>query len=204
MASHLFLKLLDDQGELVEGEAVFKERSEHWIELEGYSWSMEQREETQGTVAGQKANFAKPGLMSFSKYPDMSTNRMLKALVGTDICKRAEFHLFEELEGTDQATGGLFKLTVTLTDVRICSFKLKGSSSDKSVELTEEWELDYGDINFSHKNAGANVLIEKPAESEEGNTTKDAKATAGGESDKEAPGESLVGRRDYLAPLGSL
>jgi type VI protein secretion system component Hcp len=127
---------------------------------------------------------------------------MLQMQVEGKICQRAEFHFFEELEGTEDATGGLFKLTITLTHVRISSCKMKGSSDDKAVTLTEEWEFDYGKIDFNHRNAGANVAIEKPDEPEEEKTRKDA--AAGAASTEKAAGESLVGHRDYLAPLGSL
>ncbi|KQP35442.1 type VI secretion system tube protein Hcp [Pseudorhodoferax sp. Leaf274] len=201
MASLLFLQLIDKGGSLVKGE-VEAEGHAHWIQLEGCSWDMSQRDDPHGAVPGKAANYAKPKTFNFSKAPDSSTTRMMQAQVEDLLFQRADFHLFEELEGSDDDTGGIFDLTITLTDVRIKSYKLTANSDDKSVTMKEEWELDYGDITFKHKNAGANVTIEKPAEpptpAGKGKSgTSGAPGASGGQAGGQAAGN------DFLTPLGS-
>lgn len=199
MSSLLFLQLIDKGGSLVKGE-VEADGHAHWIEVEGCSWDMSQRDELQGTVAGKAANYARPKTFSFSKAPDSSTTRMMQAQVEDLLFQRADFHLFEELEGSAEDTGGIFDLTITLTDVRVKSYKLTASSDDKAVTLKEEWELDYGDITFKHKNAGANVTIEKPAEppTPPDKGKPDASGATGGASGGQGGGS------DFLTPLGSI
>lgn len=197
MASLLFLQLIDKGGSPVKGEVEAPGHT-HWIEVEGCSWDMSQRDERQGTVAGKAANYAKPKTFSFSKVPDSSTTRMMQAQVEDVLFQRADFHLFEELEGSADDTGGIFDLTITLTDVRVKSYKLTANSDDKAVTLKEEWELDYGDITFKHKNAGANVSIEKPAEPP--TPPEKSKASTSGAPDAST---AKAGGDDFLTPLGS-
>lgn len=199
MASLLFLQLIDKGGSPVKGE-VEAEGHTHWIEIEGCSWDMAQRDELQGTVAGKAANYARPKTFSFSKFPDSSSTRMMQAQVEDLLFQRADFHLFEELEGTADDTGGIFDLTISLQHVRVKSYKLTGSSDDKAVTLKEEWELDYGDITFKHKNAGANVTIEKPVEP----PTPADKDAGGGKGRAAGAAAGQAGGNDFLVPLGSI
>ena len=207
MASHLFLKFLDDTGKLIKGEAQFKDYDDNWIELEGYSWSMTQRSELQGTLDGQ-TTYAKPELFGFSKFPDSATNKLLQMHVDGKEGVSAEFHIFEELQGSERDTGGVFKLIITLTKVRITSYKLKVDSNDKAVEMKEDWEFDYQDIKFEHKNAGANIKVPKPVDPDDEKRKSDAGSSSGtsgsGGATTAPAGSDAIGHRDFLTPLGSL
>lgn len=160
MVLYFFLKLLDDKNMFVKGEVQFKDYIDNWIELNGYSWSMEQCVELQG-VFGQKFNYVKFELFSFSKYFDMFIMWMLQFYVDGKVCKCVEFYFFEEFEGMVEVIGGIFKFIILFMDVCIFICKFKGSFDDKVVILEEEWEFDYGDFIFDYKNVGVMVLIEK-------------------------------------------
>lgn len=207
MASHLFLKFLDDTNKLIKGEAQFKDYDDNWIELEGYSWSMTDRSDPQGSIASESPTFAKPELFSLSKFPDSSTNKLLQMHVDGRIGESAEIHIFEELQGNERHTGGVFKLVITLTKVRVTSYKLKVDSNDKAVEMKEDWEFDYESIKFDHKNAGVNVKVHKPLDPDDEKRKSSAADSGGGGASNAAGaagGGDATGMRDFLSPLGSL
>jgi len=205
MAALLFLKMLDDGGKVVSGESEVPDH-EGDIELEAYSWDMAQRSEKQGKVGGV-VNYARPKKFKFTKWPDASTTRMLQLHKEEAECTQAVFHLYEVLAGTKEATGGEFNLKITLNKVLITNYSLNCTSTDKSVDMKEEWELDYTSIEFDHKDQGARLLIQKPREEDKADemTTKGGSAsdTSAGAGAASPGGRAEPGSQDFLPPLGS-
>ena len=198
VAAH-FLDLRNQSNLPVAGEATAKGHAGD-IEITAWSWNASNKEipNADGSGSGSGSRVV-PSLFSFDKGPDRASTRLMQALTNGEIFSKATFTLYEELAGTQEATGGDFHLTVVLSNVVVVKYTLSGTSGDKEVTLDESWELNYRTIDFNwNKGAQQARLTRRPDDA------LDSAESPVMELVKKARSLSLDERKDLIAKLGSL
>jgi type VI protein secretion system component Hcp len=146
----LFLKLVHvNGGAAIKGESEV-DGFEGQIELDSWSWALQRSKnvESGAGMAAQVRGVASPHAteptpIAITKLMDRATPAMLAAMESAAPL-RAELSLREDSDSQ-------FELIMLLTNLRITSYELDGSNSDKSGELSERWEVTYEVITFDYK-----------------------------------------------------
>lgn len=197
--AHLYLELLDQKKAAVRGDVLTKNFANQ-IECDDWSWKVENKEAAQvaGIATGQ-GNRIEPSILTFSKAPDRSSTRLMKAIQTGELFAKATFTLFEELQGRVEDTEGSFHLRLVLTDVRVLRYELSGKTSDKEVTLEETWDLTYRTITFQFDEGKQQVLVTRPPGSDDSRS-----ASKVDQLEKEGRGLTPNERKDLIGRLGKL
>lgn len=152
MAEHarLFMSLTSATSGEIKGESLDREMRD-WIELEDWNWSIK--------AAKNDSDLAEPSVLSITKRLDRATPAMLKAMqLATPL---------KALIKVEDSSQQMFALTLELWDARIISYKVDVKEDDKSVEIEEDWDINYTTVDFEYqpdKQSGkVEVSMERPA-----------------------------------------
>lgn len=196
--AHLYLELLDQKKAAVAGDVATK-NFEGQIECDDWSWKVENKEQkAQGRTTGQISR-VEPSILTFSKPPDRSSTRLMKAISTGELFPKATFTLYEELQGSVEATEGSFHLRLVLVDVRVLRYELGGKTSDKDVSLDETWDLTYKTITFQFDEGKQQVQVTRPPGSDDARS-----ASKVDELVKEGRNLTPNERKDLIGRLGKL
>jgi type VI protein secretion system component Hcp len=142
MASgELYLLLKDDVGAAIEGD-VIADGFAGQIDLNNWGWNLKllDDEDSQG-----KSN---PSLLKFSKPVDRSSTRLMRALHDRTVLQEAQVTMAQRI-ALPTSSGGrgdpvVHKpLRLVFKHILVIDYALKVTSSDKAVEMSEDWTFDY-------------------------------------------------------------
>jgi type VI protein secretion system component Hcp len=142
MASgELYLLVKDDVGAAIEGD-VTADGFVGQIDLNNWGWALKllSDEDSQG-----KSN---PSVLKFSKPVDRSSTRLMRALHDRTVLQEAQVTMAQRV-ALPTSTGGrgetaLHKpLRLVFKHILVIDYSLSVSSSDKAVEMEEDWTFDY-------------------------------------------------------------
>lgn len=186
-----FLKLVDKNGNMVEGECFNHEHLKQ-IDLSGWNWDVSdpQVQKSAGKSKTDEASKAKPkpksggestdtkpkpSKFSFTKKTDKSSMRMLTAMDRGEVFPTAVLVLKEEYQGAEAAQP--FYLEIEMKEVFIVSFGWQANAEGAGMTFEESWEFNYTDIHFRYLWRGGNAgwiqqVFNRPPDSADGTSTK--------------------------------
>ena len=145
--SRLYLQLKDATTNLrMTGEATDQDYRNQ-IQLSGVSWDMSRgKAEASGGTRGRP----EPGEFEFSKVMDRSSTSML--------IKMRHGVRLTAVVTLDSPDDSSFKLTITLKNARISSYKMDIKDGEKSGEIKEDWAFTYSEIEVEYKTLEDGVM----------------------------------------------
>lgn len=186
-----FLKLVDKQGQLVEGEC-FDPRHAKEINLTGWNWGVEDPAATKSKdsaadkdAAAAKVKSTRPGAggdtgdninpakFSLAKQTDRSTVRLINAIDNGEVFPTALLTIVEQFEEAPTP----FEMKIELSDVYFVDFRWNANAGSAGFEFDESWDLNYSNIKFSYNWRGKpaawiDVDFERRPDSTEGASKK--------------------------------
>lgn len=147
----LYLLLTSQDKSPVKGEVKTK-GYENQIELTDWKWSLsvdDGLDAQKGLTHGRP----EPTVLEFSKPLDRASTVLMKALRTSYIFPEAKISLVHNI-----AEG--MSVFVTLQQVRVIDYKMSVRSTDKIVEMGEEWVVDYEKVKIEYSaREDANLVV---------------------------------------------
>jgi type VI secretion system secreted protein Hcp len=161
-----FLRFADEKGSLlVEGESLDDEHHDE-IDITSWSWSVTdpavQPGKPKGSaaqgVAGAKAPTTKlkdegesdrrpkPSTLTFGKFTDRSTPRLLQAMEAGTFFPKAILTIEEKFEDAPNK----FRMTVELAEAVVVNLTWSASAESAGMTFSEEWTVNYSQVHFAY------------------------------------------------------
>jgi type VI secretion system Hcp family effector len=148
----LYLLLTSQDKSPVKGEVKTK-NFENQIELTDWKWSLTVEGGGLDAQKGQTHGRPEPTVLEFSKPLDRSSTVLMKALRTSYVFPEAKISLVHNI-----AEG--MSVFVTLQQVRVIDYKMSIRSGDKTVEMEEEWIVDYEKVKIEYSaREDANMVV---------------------------------------------
>jgi len=169
-----FLRFEDENGHLVVEGECFDQKHLKEIDVIGWNWSVNdpsapsksskagagstkaaerpKNGPAKSRTEGESDKDPKPKLLSFQKFTDKATTRLLQVMDDGTTIHKAILTIEERFVRTEaEERAESFQMTVELRDVLVASFKWGGQAEDAGVTFHEDWELNYSTIHFAYK-----------------------------------------------------
>lgn len=140
--AEIYMKLTRSGSDVVQGDTLAT-GFEGQIELSEWSWGIE-LDSSSDMAESRKGRRSEPKAFAFSKPVDRSSTALMAGLKNGETFDEAVITMVDR---TRRQT----MVRVTLRKVRVMSYDLDVETGDGEVELEEDWEAVYNEIQIDHK-----------------------------------------------------
>jgi type VI secretion system secreted protein Hcp len=146
--AEIYLELLQKANSPVKGDVVANSYQDQ-IALYDWTWGLSLNEAEPDSARNASIDSKEFGI---SKAVDSASTAMMSLMNSGDVCEKATITMVQR---TQQSV----MLRLVMKKVRLMSMELALKSEDSEVEMTEDWTLQFDEIEVLHKGARQNLNV---------------------------------------------